>query len=256
MRAKLFGLPVDILTREATIERILAAIAAGQRCQHVSLNVAKLVNARKDAELSHDIRTSDIVGVDGMGIVYALRLLGFPVPERIAGIDLFEALIAECAARSLRPFLLGATPEVLAATELKLCERHPALVFAGTHHGFFSPEQETQVRDIIRNSGAHCLFVAMPTPQKERFMVRHHNNLGVPFVMGIGGSLDVIAGRVKRAPLLVQNLGLEWAYRMVQEPRRLAGRYLRTNIVFAALLAREILIHRTSGVQHAKFIWK
>jgi len=144
----------------------------------------------------------------------------------------------------------------LAAAQLQLSERYPELVFAGSHHGFYLPEQETCVCNLIRNSGAHCLFIAMPTPQKERFMARHRDSLGVPFVMGVGGSLDVIGGRVKRAPVFVQNLGLEWAYRMMQEPRRLAGRYLRTNLIFAALLAREILVQMTSGALHAKFIWK
>jgi UDP-N-acetyl-D-mannosaminuronic acid transferase (WecB/TagA/CpsF family) len=111
MRVKLLGLPVDILSYDETIERILAAIARGQRCQHVALNVAKLINARTDAELDRDIRTSDIVGVDGMGIVYALRLLGHPISERVAGVDLFESLMAECAAYGLRPYLLGALPK-------------------------------------------------------------------------------------------------------------------------------------------------
>lgn len=226
----------------------------GQRCQHVALNVAKLVNARTDAELDRDVRASDIVGVDGMGIVYALRLLGHRVSQRVAGADLFESLIAECAARGLRPYLLGATPEVLASARLKLAERYPNLVLAGSHHGYFRPEQEKSVCDLIRASGAHCLFIAMPTPRKERFMARHRDSLGVPFVMGVGGTLDVVAGHVKRAPALVQSLGLEWAYRMMQEPRRLATRYLRTNLIFAVLLARELLVQLTTGARHARVI--
>lgn len=215
MRVTLFGLPVDLLSYGETVERILAAIAAGKRCQHVALNVAKLVNARTNAELEHDIRDSDIVGVDGMGIVYALRLLGYPGCERVAGADLFESLMAECAARGLRPYLLGATPDVLGATRLKLAERYPGLVLAGSHHGYFTVEQEDAVCDEIRRSGAHGLFIAMPTPRKERFMARHRDTLGVPFVMGIGGTLDVVAGQVRRAPALAQSLGLEWAYRMM-----------------------------------------
>ena len=254
MRVTLFGLPVDILSYDETIERILAAIADGRRCQHVALNVAKLVNARTDAELDRDIRTSDIVGVDGMGIVYALRLLGHPISQRVAGADLFESFMAECAAHGLRPYLLGATPEVLASAKLKLAERYPNLILAGSHHGYFKPEQEKSVCDLIRASGAHCLFIAMPTPRKERFMARHRDPLGVPFVMGVGGTFDVVAGHVRRAPALVQSFGLEWAYRMMQEPRRLAARYLRTNIIFAVLLARELLVHLISGARHARVI--
>jgi N-acetylglucosaminyldiphosphoundecaprenol N-acetyl-beta-D-mannosaminyltransferase len=241
MRATLFGLPVDILSHDETVARILADIAGGQRCQHVALNVAKLINARANPELEDDIRSSDIVGIDGMGIVYALKLFGYHVPHRVAGADLFESLMAQCAARGLRPFLLGATPAVLSAAKRKLLRRYPSLELAGSHHGYFSAEQEAQVCDLIRASNAHCLFIAMPTPRKERFMHRHRDTLGVPFVMGVGGTFDVVAGHVRRAPALVQRAGLEWAYRMMQEPRRLASRYLRTNLIFAGLLLRHLL---------------
>lgn len=246
MRVKLFDLPVDILTHRETVDRILAAIAQRQRCQHVALNVAKLVNARSNAELERDIRDSDIIGIDGAGILLALRLLGHEVPHRVAGIDLFEGLMAECAARGLKPYLLGATPAVLTDAQRALARRYPKLVFAGSRDGYFGAEEEAGVCDQIRNSGADCLFIAMPTPRKERFMRRHRDQLGIPFVMGIGGTLDVVAGRVRRAPLALQRAGLEWAYRMAQEPLRLGGRYLYTNAVFAGLLARH-LVGRWAG---------
>jgi N-acetylglucosaminyldiphosphoundecaprenol N-acetyl-beta-D-mannosaminyltransferase len=252
MRVTLFGLPADILSSDETIERIITAIDTRQRCQHVALNVAKLVNARTNSELDHDVRSSDIVGIDGMGIVYALRLLGHTVPQRVAGVDLFESLMVQCASRGLRPYLLGATPEVLGAARRNLSERYPGLIFAGSHHGYFTPEQENSVCDQIRASGADCLFIAMPTPRKERFMARHRDSLGVPFVMGVGGTLDVVAGSVKRAPALVQSLGLEWAYRTMQEPRRLAARYFRTNLIFGVLLLRAFFVQLTTGARHAK----
>jgi N-acetylglucosaminyldiphosphoundecaprenol N-acetyl-beta-D-mannosaminyltransferase len=243
MRVQLFDLPVDILTHRETLDRILSAVDRGQRCQHVALNVAKLINARSNAELERDIRESDIIGIDGTGILLALRLLGHDVPQRVAGIDLFESLMAECAARGLKPYLLGATPAVLTDAQQALSRRHAKLVFAGSRDGYFKPDEEAGVCDQIRCSGADCLFIAMPTPQKERFMRRHRDALGVPFVMGIGGALDVVAGRVRRAPLALQRAGLEWAYRMAQEPLRLGGRYLYTNAVFAALLAWHLLEH-------------
>jgi len=252
MRVTLLGLPVDILSSDETINRIITAIDTRQRCQHVALNVAKLVNARTNAELDRDVRDSDIVGIDGMGIVYALRLLGHTVPQRVAGVDLFESLMGECASRGLRPYLLGATPQVLGAARRNLSERHPGLIFAGSQHGYFTCEQAAAVCEQIRSSGADCLLIAMPPPRKERFMARHRDSLGVPFVMGVGGTLDVVAGQVRRAPALVQSLGLEWAYRMMQEPRRLATRYLRTNLIFGVLLCRALLVHLTTGARHAK----
>jgi len=243
MRVKLFDLPVDILTHRETVDRILSAIAQGQRCQHVALNVAKLVNARSNAELERDIRDSDIIGIDGVGILLALRLLGHDAPHRVAGIDLFESLMAECAARGLKPYLLGATTTIVTDAQRALSRRYPALIFAGSRDGYFKPADEIEVCEQIRESGADCLFIAMPTPRKELFMRRHRDALGVSFVMGIGGTLDVIAGRVRRAPLMLQRAGLEWAYRMVQEPLRLGGRYLYTNAVFATLLGWHLLGH-------------
>jgi N-acetylglucosaminyldiphosphoundecaprenol N-acetyl-beta-D-mannosaminyltransferase len=242
MRVELLGLPVDILSHAETLARARAAMRGeAGRCQHVALNVAKLVNARRDPDLDRDIRESDLVGIDGAGIALALRLQGHGRVERVAGIDLFESLIALCAREGLRPYLLGAKPDVVADAGRALARRHPGLVLAGAHHGYFRPDQEDAICRGIAESGAHCLFVALPTPQKERFMRRHRDGLGVPFVMGVGGSFDVVAGRVQRAPRLVQRLGAEWFYRLAQEPRRLAGRYLRTNAVFAGLLAGEAL---------------
>lgn len=241
MRTTLLDTPVDILTLEETVGRALDAMASGHRCQHVAINVAKLVNARSDAELARDIAASDIVGLDGMGTVFALRLFGHEVAERVTGIDLFQRLIAECAARGLRPFLLGATPEVLAATEAELLRRHPALKVAGRHHGYFRPDQERVVRDAILTSEADCLFIAMPSPRKERFLHAWRDGLGVPFLMGVGGSFDVVAGQVSRAPAVMQRLGLEWLHRLAQEPRRMAWRYLRTNTLFLGLVLAERL---------------
>ncbi len=247
MRTTLLDLPVDILTAHETIARALHAMETGRRCQHVAINVAKLVNARRDADLARDVASSDIVGIDGMGVVFALRLMGHAVPERVAGIDLFEALIGQCAVLGLRPYLLGATPEVLAATEAELRRRYPTLQVAGRHHGYFRPDQERGVCEAIRASAVDCLFIAMPSPRKERFLHAWRDHLGVPFLMGVGGSFDVVAGKVSRAPVAMQRLGLEWLHRLAQEPRRMAGRYLRTNAIFLGLVLREVVRARRPG---------
>jgi N-acetylglucosaminyldiphosphoundecaprenol N-acetyl-beta-D-mannosaminyltransferase len=240
MRAELLGCPIDALSMQETIDRARQAMREKQTCQHVALNVAKLVNLRFDPVLAADVNGSDIVGIDGMGIVVAARMLGIPVPERVAGIDLFLNLMSLCATEGFRPYLLGATDNVLRKTASEIVKMHPTISIAGMRDGYFTAEEEPNVVKTIRASGADCLFIAMPTPRKERFLAAHKQSLNVPFIMGVGGSFDVVAGKVSRAPLKMQALGLEWLYRVYQEPGRMWWRYAKTNTVFAGLLLREM----------------
>ena len=239
-RVDFLGVPVDGLNLAETLAAAEAAMASRRPLRQVSLNVAKFVAMRQNPELDADVRSSDLVSVDGMGIVWAARLLGIKLPGRVAGIDLFERILALCAARGYRPFLLGARQDVLSKAVAAAEARNPGLVFAGWRNGYFDETAEGGVVSEIKASGADCLFIGMPTPRKERFLARHAEALGVPFVMGVGGSFDVLAGAVRRAPALVQKLGLEWLYRMAQEPLRLGPRYLKTHAVLAAILARAV----------------
>jgi N-acetylglucosaminyldiphosphoundecaprenol N-acetyl-beta-D-mannosaminyltransferase len=235
--ADFLGVPIHLLTMRETEARIVAAMREGRPIQHVALNVAKFVNLQRDAELQSDVFGADLVSVDGMGILLGARLLGIGVPERVTGVDLMEALLARCAQEGFRPYLLGARPEVLNRALTELARRHPSLQVAGSHHGYFSAAEEAAVVDAIRAAKPDCLFVAMPTPQKERFMAKHRATLGVPFVMGVGGSIDILAGNVRRAPAAWQRCGMEWLYRTLQEPKRMWRRYLVTNVAFAGILA-------------------
>lgn len=243
MRAELLGCPIDILTMSETVQLASQAMQSRTRLQHVALNVAKFVNMRSDPVLKADVMGSDLVGIDGMGIVLAARLFGLPVKERVAGVDLFLEVLSVCAAKGFKPYLLGATPQVLAQATENARGKFPSLLFAGSCDGYFKPEQEDAVVDDIVKSGADCLFIGMPTPRKERFLARHRDRLGVPFIMGVGGSIDVLAGHVNRAPASMQATGLEWLYRIYQEPRRMWWRYLLTNTLFAGILL-QAFIHK------------
>src|SRR5436190_20059747 len=205
MRNEIFDCPIDVLTKAETVEIVREAMRIRKPITHVALNVAKLVNMRSDPILDKDVKNSDLIGIDGMGIVLAARILGLDVKERVAGIDLFEEVLGTCAKDGFRPFFLGATPEVVAKAVSAVRARHPTIEFAGFRDGYFKQDQETELVGQIRNSGADCLFIAMPTPQKERFLAAHRLDLGVSFVMGVGGSFDVIAGFVNRAPSWIQN---------------------------------------------------
>jgi N-acetylglucosaminyldiphosphoundecaprenol N-acetyl-beta-D-mannosaminyltransferase len=129
----------------------------------------------------------------------------------------------------------------LDAAEAAAKKRWPKLELAGTRDGYFTSEEEEDVVRAIRDSRADCLFVAMPTPRKERFLHQHRQMLNVPFVMGVGGSVDVLAGVVSRAPNWMQSAGLEWLHRLIQEPRKMAWRYLSTNFAFAWLIATALV---------------
>jgi N-acetylglucosaminyldiphosphoundecaprenol N-acetyl-beta-D-mannosaminyltransferase len=238
MRIAFLGTSIDLLSADETLRRALQAMQGGRPIVHVALNVAKFVNMRQNEQLRSDVEQADIIGLDGMGLVLALRLFGRRRVERVAGVDLMFALLAKCAELKLRPFLLGARPEVVERAAAVAQRRWPGLEFAGLRDGYFAADEEAAIAEQIRSSGADCLFVAMPTPRKEVFLGRHGRGLGVPFIMGVGGSVDVLAGAVSRAPYWMQRSGLEWLHRLLQEPRKMFRRYASTNLVFAAIVAR------------------
>lgn len=236
-RIEVMGCPMDVAGMAETVERIRQAVSSDSFTQHCVINVAKLVHMRRDPELRASVSSCDIINIDGMGVVLGARFLGHPVSERVAGVDLFHELLVMSAANGFPVFLLGATDEVVSATACKMQSLHPSLVIAGMHHGYFWND-EVAVVEKVRLSGAKLLFVAITSPRKENFINRWRDQLGVNFVMGVGGTFDVVAGKVRRAPVLLQKSGLEWLYRMIQEPRRMWRRYLTTNVAFAVLLAQ------------------
>jgi N-acetylglucosaminyldiphosphoundecaprenol N-acetyl-beta-D-mannosaminyltransferase len=241
MRKSFLGCPIDILTMTETVDLARDAMRSRQRLQHVALNVAKFVNMRRDPVLAADVANSDIVSIDGMGIVWGARAVGLPAKVRVTGVDLLTELLAVCADEGFKPYFLGATPDVAARAVQQVRETHPSIQFAGVRDGYFSADQERRVVDGIRNSGADCLFIGMPTPRKERFLATYRDELNVPFIMGVGGALDVLAGHVQRAPAQMQQLGLEWLYRVYQEPGRMWWRYAKTNTLFAGILAQALV---------------
>lgn len=237
-RIEVLGCPMDVASMGETVEAIREAVVAGRFTQHVVVNVAKLVNMRGDAQLDESVRSCDIINIDGMGVVLGARFLGHAVPERVAGVDLFHQLLAMSAREGLSVYLLGAQDEVVGATAQKVQALYPGLQLAGYHHGYFWDDEAAMV-ERIRASGAQLLFVAITSPKKENFINRWRDQLGVTFVMGVGGTFDVVAGKVNRAPLWMQQYGLEWLYRVMQEPGRMWKRYLTTNSQFAWLLLKE-----------------
>jgi N-acetylglucosaminyldiphosphoundecaprenol N-acetyl-beta-D-mannosaminyltransferase len=229
-----------VTLREA-VETVSAAIADGRPVQHMAMNAAKLVRLQRDDVLRQAVNACDLVTADGQSVVWAAQLLGVAVPERVTGIDLMDALLSLSSRRHYRVFLLGAREEVVADAARLIHERFPGIEDVSYHHGYFAPEQEEQVLDQIERADPHMLFLALETPVKEYLLGRLRSRVEIPFAMGVGGALDVLTGNKKRAPHWMQRSGLEWLFRLAQDPRRLARRYLVGNTAFGWLLFREVV---------------
>ncbi|MFH1861389.1 MAG: WecB/TagA/CpsF family glycosyltransferase [bacterium] len=235
---------VDSVSLEQTLEHCDRFIRSRVPHQIVVVNAAKLVKAKKDRALRNIINQADLVGADGMPLVWLSRLLGNPIPGRVNGTDLMDRLVEHAAQHGYSIYFLGAKPEVVKKVVSIYRRQYPNLKIAGFRDGYFRPEEEDQVAREIRASGADIIFLAFGSPKKEKFVRRHLYTMNVPVVHGVGGSFDVVAGVTKRAPLWMQNWGLEWFYRFLQEPRRMWKRYLITNLGFLLLIGLELLRNR------------
>jgi len=235
---ELLGARMHPWSMQQTLDEIDRRMRAGVFTQHVVVNVGKLINMRHDEGLRKSVDHCDIINIDGMGVVWGARLMGHDVPERVAGIDLFHNLLEYAADSGRKVFLLGARQEVIERTAEEVQRRYPALQLAGFHHGYFWDDEQSMV-EAIAASGAEMLFVAITSPKKEQFIDRWRDRLGVKFAMGVGGTFDIVAGKTRRAPLWMQKAGLEWLYRVLQEPGRMWRRYLVTNSKYIFLLLQQ-----------------
>jgi N-acetylglucosaminyldiphosphoundecaprenol N-acetyl-beta-D-mannosaminyltransferase len=235
----LFGITVNNLTMEETVDRIEAMIGDGAIHQHVVVNVDKIVKMESNPALRAAVLDCDLINADGQPVIWVSSLVQAPLKERVTGIDLFDALIARCAERGRRPYLVGARQEVVEKTVEELKKKYPKLQLAGWRDGYWSAEEEARVVQEIKAARPDVLCMAVGSPKQELFLNKWKKEMQVPFVMGVGGSFDVTAGVLKRAPLWMQDSGLEWLFRLVQEPRRLWRRYLVEDMAFFRLVWRE-----------------
>ncbi len=240
-RAEVLGCGIDRVGMRETLARVEDLISAGGYNQHMAINTAKLVSLRDDDRLREIVESCELVNADGQAVIWASRLLGDPLPERVAGIDLMEELLGLAERKGYRVYILGAREDVLDQAVARVRERYPGLQLAGWRNGYFSSAEEERVCAEIRATRPHIVFVAMSTPRKEYFLAERGPELGAEFVMGVGGAVDVIAGLTRRAPVTWQRLGLEWLFRLVQEPRRMFRRYAVTNTRFVWMVAVAML---------------
>ncbi len=232
-RISLFSIPIDALTMEQTLDVIEQAIDEKKQIHHTVVNAGKIVMMQDDRQLYESVINADLINADGQAVVWAARFLGKKIPERVAGIDIMQRLVARAHKRGYKAYFLGAEEEIVSAVVKLYAEKYSPSIIAGYRNGYFSADEEIGIAQEIASSGAQLLFVAITSPKKENFLYRHKSILqNVNFIMGVGGTFDVIAGKVKRAPKWMQRAGLEWFYRIIQEPGRMWKRYLVTNTMF------------------------
>jgi exopolysaccharide biosynthesis WecB/TagA/CpsF family protein len=243
-RVTLFGLDIDALTMEETLDAIDAMIAEGGIHQHVVVNVAKVVQASSDPEFRAIVNACDLVNADGQPIVWAARLLGRPLPERVTGVDLMIRLFDRAEKAGYGVYLLGARRPVVSAVVERLAQDHPGLRIVGWREGYWTEEEEEAMVEEIAAARPTILLLGIPSPAKERFLARWKERIGASFVMGVGGSFDVYGGLVRRAPQWMQRAGLEWAFRMIQEPGRMWRRYTHDGSRFLWLMIQTVARRR------------
>jgi N-acetylglucosaminyldiphosphoundecaprenol N-acetyl-beta-D-mannosaminyltransferase len=244
-RAELLGLTYDRIGMDQAVARCMAW-CQGPRASHtvITANASIICLMRRDAELARACRAGDLVLADGMSVVWAGGWAGVRFPERVAGVDLMGRLLAAGAERKLSAYFLGARPEVVKRLAELCAERYPGLTVAGFRDGYFKAEDHAAIAEDIRARAPHLLFVGTPSPFKETWCERFRARLEVPVIMGVGGSFDVHAGVIRRAPRAFQRLGLEWSWRLLMEPRKMWRRYLTTNSEFLWLALREAAARR------------
>ena len=223
---------VDAISMKETIAEVEKIIKNGTPTQHVVINAAKVNLMNENEQLREIVNACSLINADGVSIIWAAKQLGVPLKERVTGIDLFLNLVEVAAEKGYKIYLFGAKEEVVQKVKTIFLEKHPSLQIAGIRNGYFTEADEPQIVADMAASGADMMFVAFSSPKKEFWVNKYLDKLNIPFVMGVGGSFDVVAGVTNRAPKWMQNHGLEWFYRFKQEPRRLWNRYFVGNWKF------------------------
>lgn len=238
----ILGVPFDNVTTTETLQLIDEMVASRQPHYFVTANVDFLVQAAHDVELRRILFDAHLVLCDGTPLVWASRILGNPLPERVAGSDLIPLLLKVAAEKGYRPFFLGASPDTIQTAVARAKEQNPALKIAG----FYSPPfnkllemDHDEIRNRILEAQPDLLFVGFGCPKQEKWINMHYRSLGVPVSIGVGGTIDFLAGKLARAPRWMQKSGTEWIFRLAQEPKRLLGRYTRDLWHFSGAIAAQ-----------------
>lgn len=215
----IFGVPFSKMDMDETVEYLTSSIEEGRQQHVITANPIMVMSAVENPAFSRTMARADLIVPDGSGIVWAANYCGSPVKERVTGFDLMHRLLEQGEKRRWKAYLLGTSQEIIEAAAEKLQLQYPQVKIVGYRNGFFGPDEDEAIVEEIRSLSPHLLFVARGM-EKEDWNAHYKERLGVSFIMGVGGSFDIVSGKLKRAPVLFQKLRLEWLYRLLQEPSR------------------------------------
>lgn len=221
----ILGVKVDAVTMAQAVERVINLIDEKESSLVATANAEMLLRATHDAELKNILNAADLVVPDGAGTVWAARHLGKSMPERVAGFDLVQELMKIAPAHDFKFFLFGAAPGIANKAKAKAESLYPGIKIVGTRNGYFKAEDEPEIISLIKSSRADILLAALGVPKQEKWLFKYKDELKIPVSIGVGGTFDVMAGVVKRAPLWMQKARLEWLFRAMLQPSR-AGRLI------------------------------
>ncbi|MEW9082553.1 WecB/TagA/CpsF family glycosyltransferase [Caldanaerobacter subterraneus] len=234
----IFGVPIHRVTMIEAVE-ILKGYLKEDRIHIVATPNAEIIMmAQKDEEYKKILNETDLNVPDGSGVVFASKVFNKPLKERVAGFDLMMEFVKWASHKDVSIYLLGAKPEVVEKAQSNLKNLYPSLKIVGFYHGYFNEKEEENIIEDINKRAAQVLFVALGAPKQEKWIYKNKEKLKVKIAMGVGGSFDVIAGKAKRAPEIYRKLGLEWLYRLIQEPWRYKRMSALPKFAFKVLLAR------------------
>lgn len=233
-RYQILNTYVNAISMDETINVIENIVKKGKPTQHVVINASKVNLMNEDRELRKIVNSCPLINADGASIVWAANVLGVPLKERVTGCDLFQKLVKVAADKEYRIYLFGAKEDVVKKVKDIFEKQYPKLQIAGYRNGYFTEADEPEIVKNMSESGADMMFVAFSSPKKEYWINKYLEQINIPFIMGVGGSFDIVAGVTERAPKWWQNHGLEWLYRFIQEPRRMWKRYIIGNVKFVS----------------------
>lgn len=236
---RLFKTKVHPLYKSEFLDIIETNLREGIQIVQNGVNASSIIELINNKELSQAYNNSNLINIDGMSVVWALRFLGYYVPERVACPDLAEDILRMAEKNNFGVFLLGTTEKSIRLCVKEIIETYPDLKLLGHHNGYFNNDEEHLVIKMINNANPDILFIGMPSPKKEFFVEKYRGHLSARYFLGVGGYFDIISGITRRAPNWIQSIGMEWFYRLLQEPKRMWRRYLIGNSRFIWLVIQE-----------------